>query len=330
MIDPDPFDDRHPSRIDSNCPLGHILKCFFKKEPLVAEIFNNYLRDNYFTRLGQSKSSFDLNVATCRVVLGILPGLEIQVLSDTEGLIKRLFDWAKKSVEPLQSYATGLLGVCMEIQEITTDPEFRIQNDALIPVMIQRLKSFKAENLKSDHFKRPFSMLSNGHERRFSSDFEAAETSRGSMPELSELSNSSWAEMESQLIGHFPIFPLTLSAQQVFILRYLQPLAEYQDFLQHINDENIPELLADLINLRDNRDARLSFESLRFLCALFCHKKICLDWVQNNGISMLIDVPRPSIAATAVSQCLYYLSCDDSTMEKVCQLPQNILHKMIK
>ena len=39
---------------------------------------------------------------------------------------------------------------------------------------------------------------------------------------------SSWAEMETHLIGHFPIFPLTLSAKQVFILQFLQPLAEYQ------------------------------------------------------------------------------------------------------
>ena len=57
--------------------------------------------------------------------------------------------------------------------------------------------------------------------------------------------------MESQLIGHFPIHPLTLSAKQVFALRYLQPLAEYQDFLQHIVDENIRELL-DWINLRED------------------------------------------------------------------------------
>ena len=28
--DPDPYDERHPSRIDSNCPLGQILKLFFK------------------------------------------------------------------------------------------------------------------------------------------------------------------------------------------------------------------------------------------------------------------------------------------------------------
>ena len=90
------------------------------------------------------------------------------------------------------------------------------------------------------------------------------------------------------------------------------------------------ELLYEIINLRENRDARLSFEGLRFMCALFCHKKICMEWVQNGGIQMLIDIPRPSIAATAVSQCLYYLSYDDPCMEKVCQLPQHVLQKMIK
>ena len=62
---------------------------------------------NYFSLIFQSKSSHDLNVAACRVVIGILPGLEVQVLADTEGLIKRLFDWAVDSKEPLQSYATG-------------------------------------------------------------------------------------------------------------------------------------------------------------------------------------------------------------------------------
>lgn len=220
----------------------------------------------------------------------------------------------------------------MEIQDIATDFEFRSRNDKLIPLMLTRLKSLKKEATETRHtFKRPFSMFSSPT-RRVSNDIEdQPSSSSGNFPtQNGDWSNSSWAEMESQLIGHFPIFPLTLSAKQVFIMRYLQPLAEYQDFLQHINDENIPHLLSDLINLRENRDARLSFESLRFLCSLFCHKKICLDWVQNNGIQMLIDTPRPSIAATAVSQCLYYLSCDDVTMEKISQLPQSVLHKMIQ
>ena len=42
-------------------------------------------------------------------------------------------------------------------------------------------------------------------------------------------SNSSWAEMEPQIIGQFPVHPLTLQAKQVFVVRMLTPLAEYQE-----------------------------------------------------------------------------------------------------
>ena len=39
----------------------------------------------------------------------------MQVLADTEGLLKRLFDWATNSKEPLQSYATGNFFVWIDI-----------------------------------------------------------------------------------------------------------------------------------------------------------------------------------------------------------------------
>ena len=83
----DPFEERHPSRVDPDCQLGLLLKAYFKKESLVQEVFNQYLKENFFTRAGMDKSSFDLNVAACRLVLDILPGLEIGVLNDTDGMI---------------------------------------------------------------------------------------------------------------------------------------------------------------------------------------------------------------------------------------------------
>ncbi len=62
-------------------------------------------------------------------------------------------------------------------------------------------------------------------------------------PSYGEWSNSSWAELESQMIGHFPIHPLTLSVKQVFALRYLAPLAEYQEvqykYNQHLKSSTI-------------------------------------------------------------------------------------------
>jgi len=49
-----------------------------------------------------TKSSFDLNVAACRVLIDIIPGLEASVLMETDGLVKRLYMWAEKAEQPLQ------------------------------------------------------------------------------------------------------------------------------------------------------------------------------------------------------------------------------------
>ena len=96
----DPFEERHPCRVDPECQFGQILKAYFKKETLVQEVFGQYMKDNYFTRAGLDQSSFSLNVAACRLVLDILPGLEVAVLNDTEGLVSQLYKWvAAKQVE---------------------------------------------------------------------------------------------------------------------------------------------------------------------------------------------------------------------------------------
>ena len=301
----------------------------------------------------------------------------------------------------MQSYATGLLGEAMELQEVATDVENRDRNATLVPLLIQRLRDFKrqAEDeraKKLDTFKRPFKIFgstasttvsseSNGQMtahnissqtktvspssnsknvlRRMSGEEEPTSMNSGipaglkspdrrdlrpgwplgpgynSCPGsptgnsgMGDLSNSSWAEMESHMIGHFPIHPLTLSAKQIFILRLLTPLGEYQEFLTHIFENKIQDILIGYLNVRETRDARLSFEALRFCSALFCHKKFLLEWVGPScgGVQLFLNVPRPSICSTGVAQCLYYMAHDDDTMEKVCLLPRAVLCNLMK
>lgn len=38
--DPDPFDERHPSRTDPECALGHALKVMFKKDNFMTKVFS--------------------------------------------------------------------------------------------------------------------------------------------------------------------------------------------------------------------------------------------------------------------------------------------------
>lgn len=108
--DPDPFDERHPSRTDPECGLGRSLKALFRKDHFMTRLVNDYLRDNYFTRQNIQKNSLELNITAVRLILVIMPGLDTSAVFEDEALINRLYSWAEKSSEPLQSYATGLIG----------------------------------------------------------------------------------------------------------------------------------------------------------------------------------------------------------------------------
>ncbi|XP_040569927.1 DDB1- and CUL4-associated factor 1 isoform X2 [Lepeophtheirus salmonis] len=379
--DPDPFEDRHPHRVDPECQLGQLLKHFFKKESLVQDLFNNYLKDNYWIQLGQTRrDSFLVNVAAARLVLGILPALQTSVIMETSGLVGRLYSWVENAKEPLQSYATGLLAVASELSDVATDPENREKNGRIIPIILQRLRKYQSEMMEevkqgqdissntttnpkidspnSNKFKRPFSIFgkkSPVQVRRSSNEaldsssaldlkkppddlsnpmrhnnFSKDNSSLNQGVLFENWSNSSWAEMEAQIICHFRIHPLTLVGKQVFILRLLSPLAEYQEFLSFTVDSGVLELISNYLKVRETRNTRLAFEALRFQAGLFCHKRMVMEWVTTGGIPKLIAIPRPSIASTAVSQVLYYIGCDDDSMEKVCLLPHNLLEDLVK
>ena len=44
-------------------------------------------------RSGLDQSSFQLNVQACRLVLDILPGLEVAVLNETDGLVTQVLSY---------------------------------------------------------------------------------------------------------------------------------------------------------------------------------------------------------------------------------------------
>lgn len=378
-------------------------------------------------------------------MLDILPGLETSAVfqPDMEGLIHRLFSWSEKSVEPLQSYSTGLLAAAMEVQDIATG--FRDQNAKMVPLMLQRLhklqqKAYEDRQQKAHEDRqkntRPFAHFGqdrnivdvedkavpgkhkarekwrrNGNVRKqeslssdeddsthHSDDMPAVKKKRSnsgcetpvknsdlypqimspplSIPKntnnslvnsgltpskqnnlqsrlanvpastrcnlqrLSNLSqnssallegnsNSSWAEMESYVIGNVQMYPPTLATRQMLILRYLTPMGEYQEFLGHVFEHSALDLILKYINVRETKDSRLAFEALKYLASLLCHKKFSIEFLNVGGLQRLLDVPRPSVAATGVSICLYYLAYCEDAMERVCLLPKHIISDLV-
>ena len=57
---------------------------------------------------------------------------------------------------------------------------------------------------------------------------------------------------------------------------------------------------------------------LQYLAALLCHKRFAVDFIAAGGVLRLLEVHRPSVAATGVSMCLYYLAYFEDAMERVC------------
>lgn len=141
-------------------------------------------------------------------------------------------------------------------------------------------------------------------------------------------------------------------------MRFLVPMAEYQvssslkslpsgqvetcwpfqEFVSTLASTNLLGLIIPFIRVRETKDARLAFEALKLLASMFVHKKYAMEFIfGNNGLTvssvffnpcavqdpmvffqLLMDIPRPSIAATGSTLVLYYFSCTNDAMEKLC------------
>lgn len=94
-----------------------------------------------------------------------------------DSLIHRLIKWTTNSIEPLQSYATGLLAAAMEIPDIATRFRYtlyvilltffnifirRDSNARLVPLLLQRLRRLQANSdfIQHSSAARPFAHFS--------------------------------------------------------------------------------------------------------------------------------------------------------------------------
>ncbi|RUS87998.1 hypothetical protein EGW08_004276 [Elysia chlorotica] len=357
-MDPDPLDDRPPGRQISACGQGQMMKIVFKNDDFMNTIVGSYLLD------GQYRDGGPLFTASCRVLLDLLPGLETSVpFRETEGVVERLYHWAEHAQEPLRSYATGLLGGAMELNDVAV--KFREESMHLVPVMLQRLHalvgqvrftldtdvvnnveagqgdkagksprhfaaiagesskspvaSSMSSPLVSDHgdsktgFKRS---LSPSHS--FGNPVKRVRNMSEGGPYFdAEHSNSSWAELVPLVIGSYSLQPLSNSMKQRLILQYLTPLGDYHELLSPILEHNAMDLIFHYIDLSINKDVRLAFEALRFLSVILCHKKFAAEFINRGGVQRLLKIHRPSIAATGVSLCFYYITYFEDATERV-------------
>ncbi|XP_043643767.1 protein mahjong [Drosophila teissieri] len=353
--DPDPLDSRHPYRADPSCQYGLLLKLLFRKDTFMGKLLNDYLRENYFSRQNVSRSSLELNILACRLILEIMPGMETSAVFQTaegDGTINRIYSWAEDSIEPLQSYATGLLAEAMEVSDIAIN--FRDQNIRLVPKMIKRLHMLLAisksatsdvntsmHNLSADssttgmlswvacasNASAPQSPQHNG------SGMGASSSQHGDASNMSILfENSRDAFCVSRYYKrmYIPLHPATADTSQMLIMRFLTSLGEYQEFLAMAFENNVMQLIFGYLENLDRRDTCLAYEVLKYLASLLCHKKFALEFIAHGGLELLLKVPRPSLATTGVSIAIYYLAYCEDAMERICSMQRPLISELVR
>ncbi|XP_035518554.1 DDB1- and CUL4-associated factor 1-like [Morone saxatilis] len=142
--------------------------------------------------------------------------------------------------------------------------------------------------------------------------------------------STSWSEMSSMVIGSdYSLQPLSSAMEQRLILQYLTPLGDYQELLAVFMQLDTRSLLMNYIDLRQTRNVQLTFDALLYLASLLLHKKFAAEFIAHGGVQKLLQIPRPSMAATGVSLCLYYLAYNQDAMERVCTLADGVLSDMV-
>uniref|UniRef100_A0A8C6NPX2 DDB1- and CUL4-associated factor 1 n=1 Tax=Nothobranchius furzeri TaxID=105023 RepID=A0A8C6NPX2_NOTFU len=349
--DPDPFDDRHPGRADPDCMLGQLLKMLFMNDD-----FTNALLDSYI----MNSRELRLNTAACRLLQNIMPGLDAAVVfEEKEGLVEKLFSWAREAERPLCVYATGLLARAMSNQEVAVS--YREHNTQLVGLSLIHSETC-FYTLSSTATAKPPSLRNGGCSHtstrllpdlvyqaspdtasREMENADGGEEGGGvkkrngrkakqklDLTSSSKRSDSSWSEMSLMLIGSdYCLSPLSPAMEQRLILQYLAPLGDYQELLAVFMKLDVRSLLMNYIDLRKTKNVQLTFDALLFLAALLLHKKFAADFIAHGGVQKLLEIPRPSMAATGVSLCLYYLAYNQDAMERVCVLPDGVLSDMV-
>lgn len=57
-------------------------------------------------------------------------------------------------------------------------------------------------------------------------------------------------------------------------------------FLSHAYEKNALSLIMNIINTSDRQNGYLTFEALKYLAALLCHKKIATEFINTQGLQV--------------------------------------------
>ncbi|KAG7250842.1 hypothetical protein CRUP_022160, partial [Coryphaenoides rupestris] len=285
-----------------------------------------------------------------------------------EGLVEKLFSWAREAESPLCVYATGLLARAMANQEIAAN--YREENALLVPLMIQRLREFRSQEVGSGRHDDPLQIPP--HQEASSSSCPVTQEQQQQQEEDEGEEEEEEEETPSKRLfllgsaqktaggvsggagGGGGAVPVRLLPDPVFQASPEPGLREAGGRtaaggggVKRKAGREGGRKAKQKLNFRSSsspsgaeqrRDpggqpansGSWAEQSSMYLASLLLHKKFAAEFVAHGGVQKLLEIPRPSMAATGVSLCLYYLAYNQDAMERVCALDDGVLAAVVR
>ncbi|XP_067023771.1 DDB1- and CUL4-associated factor 1-like [Acropora muricata] len=367
-LDPDPFNMRHPAESHPQCAWGHLLKTLCGDDEFMEKLVEAYVMstEEWFdlncvaarvllnATPGLESASVFWTAGISSRLLGWAKEAEEPLRSYATGLLA--FSIEKKYISFEAYKHSAVLVPCMlqwlyiaKDQSDLTQPAIGDFNDRVI--LKAKLAKNRIDNSSSSENCKNKRVIwaecaagpSNSHNMNLCNvdveDTNGGVTNKGKSPLPSKCPSSikaSKGNISSSkgsyhiLPVSFSLHPLTLSMQQRLILQYLTPLGEDKECLGAMYENKALDLVMHYITFEGAIDMQLVFEALKYLTSLFFHTKFAMEFVTRGGVQRLLEVPRPSVAATGLSRCLRYLVDDEDAMERVSLLSNQVLRDLVK
>ncbi|XP_015778205.1 PREDICTED: protein VPRBP-like isoform X2 [Acropora digitifera] len=366
-LDPDPFNMRHPAQSHPQCAWGHLLKTLCGDNEFMEKLVTAYIvstKEQFDLNCvaarvllnatpGLESASVFRTAGISSRLLGWAKEAEEPLRSYAAGLLafsmekKYIFLEAYKHSAVLVPCMLQRLYIAKDLSDLMQPAIADFNNRVILKGKIGKNRidnSSSSENCKNKRVSWAESAAgpSNSHSMNLCNidveDTNGGVSNKGKSPLQSKCPSSikaSKAICSSKGSYHilpvsFSLYPLTLGMQQRLILQYLTPLGDDKECLGAMYENKALDLVMHYITFQAAIDIQLVFEALKYLTSLFFHTKFATEFVTRGGVQRLLEVPRPSVAATGLSRCLRYLVDDEDAMEKVSLLSNPVLRDLVK
>ncbi|CAH8388331.1 unnamed protein product [Eruca vesicaria subsp. sativa] len=175
--------------------------------------------------------------------------------------------------------------------------------------------------------------------RAASTVIDAAEVSRNPTCVASDqTADTSTVETDAILdVGEVSLPDIESLAQllEKYCIQCLEILGEYVEVLGPVLHEKGVDVCITLLERTSQLDDSSTLSPLlpdvmKLICALAAHRKFAAMFVDRGGLQKLLAVPRVTETFYGLSSCLYTIGSLQGIMERVCALPSDLIHQVVK